>query len=223
MEKDKTSRCVIAGGADIGDYPRIRSYLRDDDFIIYCDCGLKHADRLGRKPSLIVGDFDSYDDPHSDTETIVLPVAKDDTDTVYAVREGIRRGYTDFLLIGVFGGRMDHTLANVCILFDLDSRGCTALAVDDYSEFSVISSECDAAGTKIPGRALVEDHYPFFSLLSLTGTARGVTIRGVKFPLENGEITSEYQYAVSNEVLPGETAEITVEDGRLLLIKDIKK
>ena len=55
----------------------------------------------------------------------------------------------------------------------------------------------------------------------MTGTARGVTIRNARFPLENGEITSEYQYATSNEALPGKTAWITVEEGRLLLIRDI--
>ncbi len=222
MESVKTNRCVIIGGANIGNYPRIRSYLREDDYVIYCDCGLKHREQLDREPSLIVGDFDSYNNPESDVETIVLPVAKDDTDTVYAVREGIRRGFRDFLLAGVFGERLDHTLVNAYILFDLDKRGCTAMAVDDYSEMSVISAKDDSSSFgRVPGKALVEDRYPFFSLLNMTGIAKGVTIRGAKFPLEDGEITSEYQYATSNEVLPGETAEITVREGRLLLIKDV--
>ena len=78
-------RCVIVGGAKIRDYERARSYLRGDDYVIYCDSGLSHMEGLGAKPSLIVGDFDSYDDPHLDVETITLPVAKDDTDTVYAM------------------------------------------------------------------------------------------------------------------------------------------
>ena len=138
-----SERCVVVGGADIGDYARIRSYLRENDYVIYCDCGLRHSEGLGAQPSLIVGDFDSHDNPHLEIETIVLPVAKDDTDTVYAVREGLRRGFTDFLLLGVCGARMDHTLVNAYILFDLESRGCTALAVDDYSEFSVISGDPD--------------------------------------------------------------------------------
>ncbi|MBR0468899.1 MAG: thiamine diphosphokinase, partial [Mogibacterium sp.] len=85
-------RCVIVGGAKIRDYERARSYLRGDDYVIYCDSGLSHMEGLGAKPSLIVGDFDSYDDPHLDVETITLPVAKDDTDTVYAMREGMKRG-----------------------------------------------------------------------------------------------------------------------------------
>ena len=61
--------------------------------------------------------------------------------------------------------------------------------------------------------------YAFFSLMSVAGPARGITIRGAKYPLENGEITPEYQYGISNEVLPGKTAEVNVRDGRLLLVK----
>ena len=63
------------------------------------------------------------------------------------------------------------------------------------------------------------DRYPYFSLLNVDGLARDVTIRGAKYPLDGAEITSEYQYGVSNEPLPGHTAEITVGQGRLLLMK----
>ena len=80
----ESRRCVIVGGADIGSYERARGYLREDDYLIYCDSGLRHMEGLGREPSLVVGDFDSHENPHLDVETIVLPVAKDDTDTVSA-------------------------------------------------------------------------------------------------------------------------------------------
>ena len=52
-------RCVIVGGAEIGNYRKVRSYLRGSDFIVYCDSGLKHMERLGAAPSLIVGDWDA--------------------------------------------------------------------------------------------------------------------------------------------------------------------
>ena len=97
-------RCVIIGGAGIGRYDRIRNCLRQDDWFVFCDGGLRHLDALGVKPDLIVGDFDSSARPETDTETIVLPREKDDTDSVYAVKEAVRRGYTDFLLVGVTGG-----------------------------------------------------------------------------------------------------------------------
>ena len=57
----------------IGDYARVKQYLREDDAVVFCDSGLKHMEALGVKPALIVGDFDSHCNPHLDVETIVLP------------------------------------------------------------------------------------------------------------------------------------------------------
>ena len=76
------NRCVIAGGAEIGDYGRVRTFLRESDYLICCDSGLKHAGKLGIRPSLIIGDFDSWERTETDIEIIVLPREKDDTDTV---------------------------------------------------------------------------------------------------------------------------------------------
>lgn len=204
-------RCVIIGGADIRKYEVIRTYLCPDDFIVCCDSGLKHLEGLGVEPNLIIGDFDSHEKPALPVETIVLPCEKYDTDTMAAVREMISRGFDDFLLLGIFGNRMDHTLANVYILLWLDNRGKKALAVDDFSEFSIISLS----------PAYITDSYPYFSLLAIDGNAEGIVIKNAKYTvLENGELISDYQCAVSNEPLPGQTAEITVEKGVLLLIKD---
>ena len=205
-------RCVIIGGASIGDYGTVSAKLRQDDYMIYCDCGLRHMDGLGAEPDLIVGDFDSYSNPEFDTETIVLPCEKDDTDTVFAVKEALRRGFEDFLLIGVVGERLDHTLGNVSILLMLDSAGKKGIIIDDYSEMEIVSDRCEMP-------CIIDDSYVYFSLINISGTARGVTIRGAKYPLENAEITCEYQYGVSNEVLPGCTAEVSVGEGRLLLVK----
>ena len=204
------SRCIIVGGADINNYDYIRESLQSDDYVIFCDSGLKHLSSLQVKPSLIVGDFDSHENPHLDTETIVLPCEKDDTDTVYAMKEAIKRGFDTFLLIGVIGGRLDHTLGNISMLLYLDSQGCKGTIIDDYSEMEIISS----------APAYIEDKYEFFSLLNITGCAKGITIQNAKYPLNDGEITCEYQFGVSNEVLPGKTAIVSVREGKLLLIKD---
>lgn len=206
-------RCVIVGGADIGNYEYVRSLLSGEDFFVFCDSGLKHMDRLGVRPSLIVGDFDSHENPHLEAETIVLPREKDDTDTVYGVKEALKRGFDTFLLIGVVGGRLDHTLGNVSILLYLDAIGKKGVIVDDYSEMEIVSSS----------PVSVSDRYAYFSLLNVSGRAKGVTIQNAKYPLDNAEITCEYQYGISNEVLPGRTALVSVRDGRLLLIKVFAK
>ena len=204
------SRCVIIGGAPIGNYPALRAYLRPGDFCVFCDCGLDHMEGLGVRPDLIVGDFDSHPRPGLPAETIVLPCAKDDTDAVFAVKEALRRGYDQFLLLGAAGGRLDHTLGNLSILLMLDTLGKTALLADDFSEMEIVSR----------GEGRIPDTFPYFSLLNISGTAKGVTIRDAKYPLNKAEITCDYAYGVSNEPLPGKTAAVTVDEGRLLLIRD---
>ncbi len=202
-------RCVIVGGAEIKKYDTVKSYLNDDDFYIFCDCGLLHTNSLGVKPNLIVGDFDSHKLPDTDIETIVLPKEKDDTDTFFALKEAISRGFTDFLIIGAVGGRFDHTLANISILLYLDDHRLRGKIIDDFSEMEIV----DTDEKEIP------DTFPYFSLLSIDGTARGISIRDAKFPLEDAEISASFQYGVSNEPLPGKTARVTVKDGRALLVK----
>lgn len=202
-------RCVIVSGAKIGDYAFAKSLLRDGDFNVFCDCGLRHMERLGIKADLIVGDFDSHEIPDTSAETIVLPREKDDTDTVFAVKTALARGFSEFLLVGAAGGRMDHTLGNISVLLMLDSLGCRAVLADDYSLMEVVSGDT----------AHIDGSWAYFSLLAVNGSARGVDIKNAKYPLENAEITGEYQYGISNETLPGRTAAVSVKEGRLLLVK----
>jgi len=202
-------RCVIVGAAGIGNYEKIKKSLRADDFMIYCDGGLRHMEALGRRPDLVVGDFDSAEKPDLDTEIIVLPHRKDDTDTVAAVREAVKRGFQEFLLIGSVGGRLDHTIGNLSILLMLDSAELKGTILDDYSEMSIVSYE----------PVTVEGPCKYFSLLNISGLAEGVTIRNALYNLEGGAISCEYQYGISNELVDGQPAEISVESGRLLLVK----
>ena len=202
-------RCVIVGGAEIRNYDLIRSYLKPDDYIIFCDCGLRHSDSLRVSPSLVIGDFDSSPMPKDTDNVIILPCVKDDTDTIFAVKESIRRRFSDVLMLGVTGGREDMTLGNIYALLMLKMNGIPAMIAGDYSEMSIIT-----AGESVK----VADIWRCFSLLNISGLASGITITGAKYPLDDGTITPEYQYGISNETLPGHDAEISLKEGNLLLV-----
>ena len=100
------SRAVIVCGSDIGDYARVSKNFEEGDFFVYCDSGLKHQEKFKETttvnitPNLIVGDFDSYKRPDTDIEVIELPREKDDTDSVFAMKEAINRGFKEFLFVG---------------------------------------------------------------------------------------------------------------------------
>ena len=204
-------RCLIVGGAPIEDYERIRRYIRKDDFVICCDSGLKHREGLHVEPELIIGDFDSHEKPETEVETIVLPTEKDDTDTVYAISEALNRGFEKFLLVGMTGRRLDHTLGNVYILVRLAELKKQAMIVDDYSEIEYIPE-----GSTVE----IDDSYAYFSLVAITGKVSGLTIKDAKYELADAEIRPFYQYGISNEVIPGKTAKVSVKEGSLLLIRD---
>ncbi len=213
MNDNNKKRCVIVGNAPIDDREYVKSILSPEDFYIFCDGGLKHLewikDLTGRDPDLIVGDFDSTKDPHMAVETITLPTVKDDTDTFFAAKEAVRREFEDFLLIGVIGGRLDHTLGNISVLLYLHKEGKSALAADDFSDMEIVGS----------GIKTVEGTYPYFSLLNIGENPHGINIKNAKYPLVNAEILPEYQYGISNEVLKGSRAEVYVNEGYLLLVK----
>ncbi len=200
-------RCVLVLGGEIGDYGKVKSLFRDDDCFVFCDRGLRHLDRLSVKASLAVGDFDSFPPP-SGVESIVFPPEKDDTDALIGIKEALRRGYRNYLIVGAFGGRIDHSLANVYLLDYLYSRGCSALISDGNTELSVVGGEW----TKVSAGCI------YFSLLALFGKAEGVYIRGAEYNLENAVIVPQEQYGISNEVTSSE-AFVRVEKGRLLLVR----
>ena len=68
---------------------------------------------------------------------------------------------------------------------------------------------------------LVDINYDYFSLVAINGEASGVNITNAKYTLDDGTINPSYQYATSNEPIKDsmKPAEISVEDGYLLLIK----
>lgn len=201
-------RAVIVGSAKINNYEKIKEYLKENDFFVYCDGGLKHMEKLGVKPNLIVGDFDSHENPHMDSETIVLPCEKDDTDTCHALKVCIERGFKDFLFIGCIGERMDHTMGNVSLLIMLKEKGLSGIMLDDYSEISIVKDE-----------ECIDDSFSYFSLITLSDISEGITIKNAKYPLENASLKSGFQLGISNEVIKGKTATVSCKSGNLLLIK----
>ena len=207
------SRCVIVAAGEIHNYGSAISFLRKDDYFIFCDGGLSHAESLGIKPNLIVGDFDSCDSDvlskyEEQCEIIKLPREKDDTDTLYAVKLAVERGYSDFLILGAMGGRFDHALGNISILLYLEGLGKKTVLIDDYSVMQI-------AGSK---PLLIEDNCSYFSVLTVAGDVSGVTIKNAKYPLENASLSADFQLGISNEVLPGKVAEVSVEHGRVLVV-----
>jgi thiamine pyrophosphokinase len=196
-------KCVIfcAGKMELPPLP-----IEKDDLVIAADGGLCHTQKWGIAPQVIMGDFDSLG--YTPEGAQVFPVEKDDTDSMLALRYGLKAGCDRFILYGALDGpRHDHTLANYQALIFLAQQGATGYLVGK-----------DVIVTAIKNSRMV---FPpleegIFSAFCMGQTARGVDLEGFFYPLQNGDLDSSFPLGVSNHFI-GKKASVTVRDGTLLL------
>lgn len=209
------ARCVILSACAVA--PELAALLRPEDFLIACDAGYHNCARLGRRPDLIVGDFDSAPQP-SGTQAeglVVLPHVKDDTDTEYAAKLAVQRGFDEVLLLGALGGRrLEHTLANIGTGLGLEKRGVRAALCDERTRLSYVLPG--------PARRYEKGEYFYFSVFPLEGRAEGVELRGAFYPLHDAVLAASYPLGVSNEYAPGSREiEVSCRAGALLVVETL--
>lgn len=213
--EQKKGKCIVIGAGDltVGELQ-----VSEEDLVIAADGGLSYCGILGVEPDLIVGDFDSVSEQEKEAikdleiripERIIrYPREKDDTDMLAALKEGISRGYRDFRIYAATGGRLEHTLANIQCLIYLKNHDAVGYLMDGAGMVLVIVNETVRFQKGLEG---------YLSLFSLEKETRGVTIRNMKYTLENAVITNDFPVGISNEFI-GEEAEIIVENGALACI-----
>ena len=201
-------QCVIFCAAE---FEELLRPIGREDHVIAADGGLRHTEKLGITPDEILGDFDSLG--HTPKGATVFPVEKDDTDAILAVRRGLELGCQQFLLYGSLDGpRLDHTVANFQTLQFLADHGAFGILAGNTMLAAVmkngkLSFPAGCSGT--------------VSVFCMGADAHGVTLQGLYYPLQNGTLTAGFPLGVSNH-FTGEAAEISVEDGSLLVIWERK-
>lgn len=210
MVEQQLKTIVIIGSMPVDD--SLRDIAAAADILLTADAGCETAARWKLTPDYAVGDFDSTKVPDLPNVT-VLPTHKNDTDTFYAVRKAVSLGAGTVKLLGCTGGRIDHAMANLQALVYLAQRGIQAYLIDKNDTVQVL-----LRGTvSIPKK---ENCY--LSVLPVTSRATGVTLRGVKYPLQNAVLHHNYPIGVSNE-FAAPNAEITVRTGGLYIAQCAKR
>ena len=182
-----------------------------EDYLLAADGGLRHLESLNLRPHGILGDFDSLGYTPEGAE--VFPVEKDDTDAMLAARKGLGLGYREFLFYGALDGpRLDHTVANFQTLQFLEDQGATGYLVGRDYLVTVVKNERISFPAEAEG---------ILSLFCLGADAKGVTIRGLHYELEDGTLTPGFPLGVSNH-FTGKKATVEVKDGSVLALWDRK-
>lgn len=144
---------------------------------------------------------------------VVLPTEKDDTDMLAAIRIGLLEGCQEFRIYGGMGGRLEHTLANLQCLIYLKQCSAVGYLMDDKMTAFVMQNETVWFKPEAKG---------FLSLFSIGEKASGVTIRNLKYEMQDGEITNSFPIGISNEFI-GKRSSVTVEQGMLAVILSEKE
>lgn len=183
-------------------------FIAENSYIIAADGGLTKLDKLGIKPDLIIGDFDSCTKPEENENVKVFPIEKDDTDTILAIKEAANSGFDTLFISGCMGGLIDHTLANIQSLLYAKKHGLNAFMIGEGFCLHIIS-DGQALTFKSGTRGRL-------SLFAVKGEAVGVNIKGAKYNAENIKVTPDFPIGVSNSFTE-KSAEISVKKGYLLI------
>ena len=199
-------KCYIFAGSPDAECNGIEFESR---YVICADGGYELAKKLGIKPDVIIGDFDTYKDKLPDNcEVIKHPAEKDDTDTMLAAKLAIERGYNHITICGAIGGRLDHTIANIQTLRYILKHEAYGELIGDGNYVTM-----QGAGIKVYSR--MKGYY--FSIFSYTDECTGVSLTGFKYPLKNGVIKSNFPIGVSNMII-GKSGIVSLESGILLIV-----
>ncbi len=184
-------------------------------FIIALDGGLVFCAEQNIGPDMIVGDFDSLPlqkqvllENYSKEIIQKLPCEKDDTDTLAAIKLAIQKGFNAFTIYGGLGGRFSHSLANIQSLMYLKEKGLQGELVGDNSRIFLIKDESVILAAQDKG---------YISIFSFSEVAEGVTLKNLKYEIEDVKLYNSFPIGVSNEFI-GKTAEISVRQGVLLVV-----
>ncbi|WP_181348852.1 thiamine diphosphokinase [Thalassobacillus sp. CUG 92003] len=210
-------RIAIVGGGPKTDIPHLTLYKDDIDLWIGADRGAEVLVEHGIPIDVAVGDFDSItaDSLQAVKQNAVTveqyPAEKNETDLELAVKSAWDvAGEKQIVLFGVTGGRFDHSLSNVQLLYELVERGCRSVIVDVQNEIELFH----------PGTYSLEHkaRFPYVSFVPISFNVHGLTLTGFRYPLTGHSVAFGSTLCISNKLI-SETGTFSFEEGILLLIR----
>ncbi|MBU5266062.1 thiamine diphosphokinase [Virgibacillus proomii] len=205
---------IVANGPNW--YPDFYHYQPIVDYWIGADRGALTLVEHDLTMEYAVGDFDSTTD---EEKNVILnkakyyqtyPAEKNETDLEIALMKAYELNPKIIYLFGVTGGRMDHALINVQLLYRIVSKGIRGIIVDktNYIELT------------LPGKYTVKNdaNYPIVSFIPFSSKVVGITLENFYYPLINATISWGSTLCISNKLIKN-SGTFSYKEGILLLVK----
>lgn len=197
---------IVLNGELSDSLAKYKKRLRTNNFIIACDGGFENCKKLNIKPDLLLGDFDSINEVQFKNK-LKFPKEKDKSDFELAIDYGIEKGFKKFEIWGAVGKRLDHTLFNISLLIKIKNEGGNGIIYHPPYIIFIIDKEYNF-GKREKG---------FVSFYPLTNEIKGLTIKGLKYELNEKNIYLGSTETLSNEFI-GKEGFINFKEGIILTI-----
>ncbi len=204
--EQKNKRLMIFLAGEIRNERSISKMIQAGVWDFYAaDGGYRYAKRFCQTPQVVLGDFDSIEQPNI-PNLLVFPQEKDETDAEIALNLGIKNGYSDIWLIAPFGGRMDHTIANLHLL---DKALCSNVDLKLYDGENLVF-------LLKQGEHIINPMYRYVSFFPWEQQTI-LSLSQFKYPLDHYKMIKDKSITVSNEPL-GDCPTVSVHQGTVLCI-----
>lgn len=213
---------VITGG--ILNERFLKGFLltRSFDYTIVVDGALKVVEQMGISFQSLVGDFDTID-PHILKQYMGKAglyiekhkPQKDETDTELAVDLAIKKiienrkenERDEISILGATGGRLDHTLGNIHLVYRALKRDIICKLYDEDNCLFMVKDRVKLCNES--------KDYRYVSFLPFTDVTEGVTLEGFQYPLQKARLEKGCTLGISNEIC-SESPFVTVDQGILI-------
>lgn len=194
-----------------GEFPKSMEFYKNlniDNAHLFCaDGGARKALELNYIPKEVWGDFDSLDENSINLlnfNNVVIKTFnknKDFTDGELLISYVSSLNYNEIYVIGGFGGRIDHFLTNINLIFKYNNL----IFLDDTEKLFLVTPNLSIKNNK--GKRI--------SFIPFSDTIENLSLDGFLYPLKNHILKRGDSTCLSN-IITTDNAHINFSSGKLL-------
>ena len=183
-----------------------RGEIETSGAVVYCCDGAYEWAKGKVRIDENLGDYDSLDYIPKPSPAVVYPSEKNVTDGEIALQRALEMGADEIVFYGGGGGREDHFLGNLHLLYAAHRRGARAEMITNGARVFCASGRVELNGNA--GKTL--------SIIPFGGSAHIIESGGLKYPLKDLSLLYGSTRGISN-VAEKDEAYIVVAEGTVLV------
>lgn len=201
-------RALLVGNGETLPAGYLAGRAQEADLVLAADGGADRALDCGVTPDAVIGDLDSVS---AETrrklgeEKFVFVNNQNNTDLEKALDYLAERGCKECMICGFAGGRLDFTLGNFLSVYPYVKQMDICFAGPGWKIYPLAS-----------GRKFSCKKGARVSLIPLK-TCTGVTLKGLKYPLENAHLSWEHAGRSLSNQTTGKEFQISLKTGYMLV------